>query len=298
MARREPRKKPRAAFRRFVYPAPNACWQLDGTEYTLATGVRCVVLQLQDDHSRLAVASVAAPGECTDAAMAVFWRGLTTHGVPQKLLTDNGRAFNTTRSGVENEFVKLVKSFGVEPITGKPYKPITQRKNERFHQTLFRWLDKQPPALTLAALQDQLDEFDHIYNTQRPHQGLPHRITPQQAWDATPVAEPPTPPPPQQPAAAADKLGRYRPNAEGTRNVMIGRNGTVRIANVNFSITASRAGETIVATWNPYEVVFADQNGQVILTRHWPPNGVRHVSNGVRPGRPRKHKPTESSPMS
>jgi len=38
VARVEPRKKPRASFRRFVYPAPNACWQLDGTEYVL-TGV-------------------------------------------------------------------------------------------------------------------------------------------------------------------------------------------------------------------------------------------------------------------
>ena len=35
---------------------------------------------------------------------------------------------------------------GVEAITGKPYKPTTQGKNERFHQTLFRYLDKQPLA--------------------------------------------------------------------------------------------------------------------------------------------------------
>ena len=29
----EPKKKPRASYRRFVYPAPNACWQLEATEY-------------------------------------------------------------------------------------------------------------------------------------------------------------------------------------------------------------------------------------------------------------------------
>jgi hypothetical protein len=28
VARVEPWKKPRASYRRFVYPAPNACWQL------------------------------------------------------------------------------------------------------------------------------------------------------------------------------------------------------------------------------------------------------------------------------
>lgn len=35
VARLEPQKKPRAAFRGFVYSAPNACWQLDATEYVL-----------------------------------------------------------------------------------------------------------------------------------------------------------------------------------------------------------------------------------------------------------------------
>ena len=33
VARAEPKKKSRAAFRRLVYPAPNACRQLDATEY-------------------------------------------------------------------------------------------------------------------------------------------------------------------------------------------------------------------------------------------------------------------------
>src|SRR5699024_3297610 len=83
---------------------------------------------------------------------------------------------------------------GVQAITGKPFKPTTQGKNERFHQTLFRWLDQQPLAETISQLQAMVDNFDIIYNQQRRHQGLPGRITPQQAWDATPVAEAPKPP--------------------------------------------------------------------------------------------------------
>ena len=43
VARLEPKKKPRASYRRFVYPAPNACWQLDGTEYVLTGGACCTV---------------------------------------------------------------------------------------------------------------------------------------------------------------------------------------------------------------------------------------------------------------
>lgn len=75
VARKEPRKKPRSAYRRFVYPAPNACWQLDATEYVLAGGRKCVIFLLEDDHSRLAIASHVATGETTEGALAVVQKG-------------------------------------------------------------------------------------------------------------------------------------------------------------------------------------------------------------------------------
>lgn len=195
VARAEPKKKPRAAHRRFVYPAPNACWQLDATEYVLTGGRKCVIFQLQDDHSRLAVATHVASGETSEAALMVVKKGIAARGVPQRLLSDNGVALNPSRRGWEGQLVTYVSSLGVEAITGKPYKPTTQGKNERFHQTLFRWLDKQPLAQSHAELQTQVEHFDLIYNTERPHQGLPGRITPQQSWDATAVAEAPRPKP-------------------------------------------------------------------------------------------------------
>src|SRR3954447_408842 len=178
VARVEPKKKPRSAWRRFVYPAPNACWQLDGTEYVLSGGRKCVILQLIDDHPRYAVASHVAWGETSEAAITVFDKAVAAHGVPQRLLTDNGVALNPSRRGYLGQLVARVSSLGVEAITGKPDKPTTQGKNERFHQTLFRYLDKQPLADTLAELQAQVDAFDHVYNTERPHQGLPGRVTP------------------------------------------------------------------------------------------------------------------------
>ena len=151
VARLEPKKKPRASYRRFVYPAPNACWQLDGTEYVLTGGRKCVIFQLIDDHSRLAVASHVAWGETSAGAIMVVAKGIAAHGVPQRLLSDNGAALNPSRRGVLGQLVAYVTSLGVEPITGKPYKPTTQGKNEPFHQTLFRFLDKQPLAGTLSS---------------------------------------------------------------------------------------------------------------------------------------------------
>ena len=146
VARLEPRKKPRSAWRRFVYPAPNACWQLDATEYVLTGGRTCVIFQLIDDHSRYAVASHVAWGETAKAAITVFDKAVAAHGVPQRLLSDNGLALNPSRRGYLGQLVEHVSRLGVEAITGKPYKPTTQGKNERFHQTLFRYLDKQPLA--------------------------------------------------------------------------------------------------------------------------------------------------------
>ena len=57
--------------------------------------------------------------------------------------------------------MKHVRSLGVEPITSKqPYHPTTQGKNERFGQALFRYLDQQPLAASIAELQEQVDRFD------------------------------------------------------------------------------------------------------------------------------------------
>lgn len=289
VARVEPKKKPRAAYRRFVYPAPNACWQLDATEYVLTQGRTCVIFQLLDDHSRLALASHVADAETSEAALAVVRQAIAVHGVPQRLLTDNGTALNPSRRGWNGKLVTHLASLGVEAITGKPGHPTTQGKNERFHQTLMQWLNKQPLAATLQELQKQIDHFDHIYNTQRPHQGLPGRITPLQAWQATPVADPPRPTPAEHPSHPTTT---YRPDENGYRQITILSNGSIQLRNIRFQITSRMAGHTIHAAWDPYGVTFADLNGEIIAEHPWPPHGTTYVSNGTPRGRP------TTSPMS
>ncbi|WP_424468107.1 integrase core domain-containing protein [Pseudoclavibacter helvolus] len=290
VARLEPKKKPRSAYRRFVYPAPNACWQLDATEYVLTGGRKCVVFQLEDDHSRLAIASHVANSETALDALAVFKKGVKAHGAPQRLLTDNGLAMNPARRGVLGQLVRYATSLGVEAMTGKPYKPSTQGKNERFHQTLFRWLDKQPLAASIEQLQEQVDRFDVIYNTERPHQGLPGRITPQQAWDATPLADPPVPDP-----GPMTNIAELREGATGHREATVRKNGTVQLLNIRWQISSRLAGQRIHITWDPAGVVFSAQNGELIAEHPWPPEGTPYVSNGLPPGR-RKQPPP--SPMS
>lgn len=246
VARVEPRKKPRAAYRRFVYPAPNACWQVDATETVLTRGRKCVIFQLIDDHSRYAVASHVAWAETADAAIRLLDKGIAAHGVPQRLLSDNGSALNPGRRGYVGQLVAHVSRLGVEAITGKPYKPTTQGKNERFHQTLFRYLDKQPLADSLEQLQSQVDAFDLIYNTERPHQGLPGRVTPLTAWLATPKADPPRPKPdrPRSRTLPAESPVRTVPTEDSLRVIKLRENGSIRLHKVTYMIDGNAPATT------------------------------------------------------
>jgi putative transposase len=293
VARAEPKKKPRSAWRRFVYPAPNACWQLDATEYVLAGGGRCVIFQLIDDHSRYAVASHVAVSENATDAIAVFDKAVAAHGVPQRLLSDNGLALNPTRRGIVGQLVAHVAALGTEAITGKPYKPTTQGKNERFHQTLFRYLDKQPLAKSLAELQGQVDRFDHIYNTQRPHQGLPGRITPAAAWEATPKADPPRPKPDRPTYQAPIPTLRPRPKPPAdlpadTRVRTVSTAGTIALDSVHYKVDVDHAFDHVLVVSDGNQtgarILITDLEGEVLAEHTRPAPGIRYVGNGRPPG--------------
>jgi transposase InsO family protein len=298
VARLEPKEKPRSAWRRFVYPAPNACWQLDATEYVLTGGRKCVIFQLEDDHSRYAVASHVAWGETAKDAIAVFDKAVAAHGVPQRLLTDNGLALNPSRRGFLGQLVEHASRIGVEPITGKPYKPTTQGKNERFHQTLFRYLDKQPLADSLEELQAQVDAFDQIYNTERPHQGLPGRVTPAIAWAATPKAEPPRPRPLpewlERPRPNRNPKPRHQPPPDlpaDTRVRKVSTGGTIHIDRVFYKIDVDYAFQQVLVITEGNEpgdkVTITDFDGEILAEHTRPEPGVTYVGNG----RPRGRRP-------
>lgn len=269
----QPKKKPRSAFRRFVRPAPNCLWQLDGTDWVLTRGRPCVILQLTDDHSRVAVASLAASGETSEAAIEVFDRGVAARGVPQELLTDNGGALNPIRRGYVGKLVKHVTRMGVTAITGRLGKPTTQGKNERAHQTLFKWLAKRPLADSLEELQEQLDRFDHLYNTERGHQELPDRMTPQQAWEATEVAPAPTP-------AVAPAMEQPPKHVSGEGARIVSSDGSFSLFGCRFRLTQDYFGTRLHVTWDLDEITAFDDQGTHLATFKRPPAGTRTVGNG------------------
>src|SRR5574341_953011 len=185
----QPRKRPRSSFQRFEAALPNECWQADMTHWALAGGRDVEIVNLIDDHSRLALASVAFPVTTALDVARVFQDARARFGAPAAVLTDNGCIFTAEhRSGrtvLETELARL----GIEHRRSRPYHPQTCGKVERFHQTLKRYLAKQVPATSLALLQAQLDAFARRYNDARPHRALGRR-TPRAVYEAKVKAGP------------------------------------------------------------------------------------------------------------
>lgn len=304
----EPRKRPRAANRRFVYPAPNCCWQIDAFAWSLTDGTPAVIHQVIDDNTRMALASLVAPGETARAAVQVVSTAVRRWGVPQRLLSDNGLAFNPTRRGFTGKLVDYLVDLGVKPITGKPDRPSTQGKNERFHQTLQKWLNARPPASTLVELQDLLDEFDTYYNNERVHQALDGR-TPTEAWESTDPAPPPTPEPrmPHIPPSARQEANSpgaqpQRPSrtplalhtSEGEVDLTVKTNGQVKALSCMFYVATSRAGQIVHVLWNEAAIEIFSHDGEHIVSYPRPastgmyygprtPDGTRMKTAGNNP---------------
>lgn len=194
----QPAKRPRSSFKRFEHPAPNACWQLDGTEWALADQSEACILRLTDDHARMILASRAAPAETTLEAWALVETALARHGRPVMVLSDGGSAFTSRRTtGGISVFEQRLREQGINPVVSSPRHPQTCGKKERDWQPLKRWLAAHPPAATLAELQSLLDAYDVLFNTDRPHQGI-NGLTPAERYAASAKAVPapgPLPPP-------------------------------------------------------------------------------------------------------
>ncbi|WP_310971197.1 MULTISPECIES: integrase core domain-containing protein [unclassified Amycolatopsis] len=226
----QPRKKPRTR-RRFEYADPNGCWQIDGMEHHLADGTKVCIIQILDDHSRLDVGTYAATGETTTDTWAALQHAFAGHGLPVRLLSDNGLAFTGKHRGRMVELERHLAALGITSIAATPHRPQTCGKNERVHQTLQKWLAARPPAHTLTELQELLEQYRQIYNHRR-HQSLDGQ-TPQQRYDARPKATPAT--------------GPRRPSGVTTRTVSA--TGVLAFSGCSIVLGRAWAGRTASLYW-------------------------------------------------
>ena len=150
-------------------------WQLDIVGgLMLADGAECKVVTGVDDHSRYCVIAAVVPRATGRAVCLAFAAALARFGVPDEVLTDNGKQF-TDRFGAGGEvlFDRICRDNGIVHRLTQPASPTTTGKIERFHQTLRReLLSDRGPFTDLAAAQAAVEAWVAEYNTDRPHQSL------------------------------------------------------------------------------------------------------------------------------
>ena len=265
----QPQKRPRSSWKRFHADLPNECWQADTTHWALKRDRPVEILNVIDDHSRLLVASVASINPTSTDVVATFHQAAEIYGTPASMLTDNGAIFTAEyRNGrccVQSELIQA----GVEFKHSRPYHPQTCGKVERFHQTLKKWLAKQPRAANLEALQAQLDRFATYYNTIRPHRAIGRR-TPAEIFAARTKAHPKHPP--------VTLEGHYR-----VRRDRIDKTGRVtlryRSKLHHIGVGREHSGTPILLLVHDRNVRIVTQDGEILReltldpTRNYQPSG-------------------------
>lgn len=192
----EPKKKPRSSYIRFEATMPNETWQSDFTHYRLADGTDVEILTWLDDCTRMAIRVTAHHRVTGPIVVAEFRNAYTTHGIPASTLTDNGMVFTVRLAGIgrqggQNAFEAELRRLHITQKNGRPNRPTTQGKVERFQQTFKKWLRAQPvQPSSIEQLQTLLDAFVDEYNYRRPHRSLPHRATPAALFTTMPKALP------------------------------------------------------------------------------------------------------------
>ena len=243
-------------------------WQMDvmggvlldsGEELKVVTGV--------DDHSRFCVAAGLVRRAVSKAVCAVLADSLRRHGIPDEILTDNGKVF-TGRFGpqpVEVLFDRICRENGISHRHTAPRSPTTTGKIERFHQSLRREFLADRTFSSLEEAQAELDRWVHEYNTARPHQAL-EMATPAERFRLAPLAK-------GKVSVPVDSREDHRGQWVLRR---VGSNGMISVDNQLFSVTNAYAGQLVD--------VFVDDT----TIQAWSKNHLIKTVARLREGRVRK----------
>jgi transposase InsO family protein len=225
------RRRRRESWKRWERGAPMELWQMDVVGgIGLADGTTAKALTGVDDHSRFCISAALMPAERTRAVCDGLAAAMRRHGVPQQILTDNGKVF-TGRFGhppTEVLFDRICRENGVEHLLTAPRSPTTTGKIERFHRSLRTECLTGQLFGSLRSAQAAVDEWVAFYNTQRPHQSLA-MATPAERFGSQRPATAPVLPVPER--SGADWVSRR-----------VGANGVVCVSWQQVSVGKHHAG--------------------------------------------------------
>lgn len=171
----KPRRRRSSDYKRWERSRPMELWQVDvmGGVY-LADGTPLSVVTGIDDHSRFCVMATLVERATARPVCGALMGALQRHGIPEQILTDNGKVFTGRRAVVATNvlFDRICLNNGITHILTAPYSPTTTGKIERLHKTMRKEFFSQRRFGTIEQTQDALDGWVDHYNTGREHQAI------------------------------------------------------------------------------------------------------------------------------
>jgi hypothetical protein len=139
---------------------------VDGTQLSVVTGI--------DDHSRFCVIAKVVLRATARPVCDALIEGLSRHGVPEQILTDNGKVFTgkLARKPANVLFDRICLNNGIRHILTAPYSPTTTGKIERLHKTMRREFFARATFPSIEQAQQDLDRWVAHYNHYREHQAI------------------------------------------------------------------------------------------------------------------------------
>lgn len=164
-------KGPGAAAARYKATDPGELSTIDYKGYfRLRDGRTCYPLTLMDWVSRYLLACEALPSTDFRHAWPVIERVFRDYGLPRAMQSDNGPPFGSSQGRFSTMSVMLM-SLGVQPVFSRPGKPQDNGRHERMHRDLKADIVLHRGS-TLGEQQRFFDRFRHVYNVERPHEGI------------------------------------------------------------------------------------------------------------------------------
>ena len=171
----KPRRRRPRDYKRWERSRPMELWQMDvmggvmlsdGTEAKVITGI--------DDHSRFCVIAKLVMRATARPVCDSLLEALSRHGVPQQILTDNGRVFTgrLAHRPATVAFDRICVGNGIRHLLTAPYSPTTTGKIERFHKTMRKELTDGRVFPSIEAAQTELNRWVVGYNHEREHQAI------------------------------------------------------------------------------------------------------------------------------
>lgn len=183
-ARHPRRRTPRCSEPLSHAQAPNQVWCADykGWFYC-GDGKRCDPLTISDAFSRYLLRCRAVRKTDGVEAQAVFEAVFREYGLPEAIRTDNGSPFASKAPAGLSRLSMWWLRLGIRHERIDPGCPQQNGRHERMHQTL-KQETASPPHATIRQQQQAFQDFQRLYNQERPHEALNYR-TPGQLYVAS-----------------------------------------------------------------------------------------------------------------